>query len=306
MDAYVSVLSGCIVGEGSFAVGQLYTKEIDMKNINSVIPDIYKRMTTPAKIDQKNIDSFLVNTTDLLKKYLEQERNQGTRTNLRMSLIGRADRRIWMDINGPKKQRDISFSMLMRFLYGSIVEELLLFLVKEAGHSVTDEQKKVNISGVDGHMDCKIDGEVVDVKSSSDYSFRKFKRGFDEGEDDFGYIGQISGYVEAEGKDKGYFLALNKSSGDIALLEVTDFDLINAKARIKHIRSFLQDTTNKPEACHEPIPDGKSGNMQLARVCVFCEYKTDCWPKLRAFKYSNGVKYLTSVEKEPKVEEINV
>jgi len=26
MDAYVSALSGCIVGEGSFAVGQLYTK----------------------------------------------------------------------------------------------------------------------------------------------------------------------------------------------------------------------------------------------------------------------------------------
>lgn len=277
-----------------------------MKNIHDVIPDIYKRMTTPTKIKQGNMDSFLVNTTELLKRYLEQERNQEGRANLRMSLIGKADRKIWMDINGPKKERELSFNTLMRFLYGSIVEELLLFLVKESGHSVTDEQKKVTISGVDGHMDCKIDGEVVDVKSSSDYSFRKFKRGFEDGEDDFGYIGQISGYAEAEGKDKGYFLALNKSSGDLALLEVTDFDLINAADRIKHIRSFLQDTINKPEVCKEPIPDGKSGNMQLARVCVFCEYKTDCWPKLRAFKYSNGVKYLTKIEREPKVEEINV
>jgi hypothetical protein len=277
-----------------------------MKNINDVIPDIHKRMTTPAVIKQDNLDTFVVNTVDLLKRYLEQERNQGGRTNLRMSLIGRADRRIWMDINRPKKENVLSLSMLMRFLYGSIVEELLLFLVKEAGHSVTDEQKKVNISGVDGHIDCKIDGEVVDVKSSSDYSFRKFQKGFDEDNDDFGYIGQISGYAEAEGKDRGYFLALNKSSGDLALLEVSDIDLINAAGRIKHIRSFLKDTDNRPVACKEPIPDGMSGNMQLARACVFCEHKKDCWPTLRAFKYSNGIKYLTKIGKEPRVDEINV
>ena len=61
-----------------------------MKSIHDVIPDIYKRMTSPAKIEQGNMDSFLANTTELLKRYLEQERNQGTRTNLRMSLIGRA------------------------------------------------------------------------------------------------------------------------------------------------------------------------------------------------------------------------
>jgi hypothetical protein len=277
-----------------------------VKNIHDVIPDIYKRMINPVKINQDNLSTFLTNTTELLERYLEQEREQGNRANLRMSLIGRADRKIWMDINGPKKERELPFSMLMRFLYGSIVEELLLFLVKESGHSVTDEQKKVTLSGVVGHIDCKIDGEVVDVKSSSDYSFRKFQKGFDDGEDDFGYIGQISGYAEAEGKDKGYFLALNKSSGDIALLEVTDFDLINAAGRIKHIHSFLKDTENKPEVCKEPVPDGKSGNMQLAKACSFCEHKGDCWPTLRAFKYSNGVRYFTKIVREPKVDEINL
>ena len=248
-----------------------------MKNIHDVIPDIYKRMTNPVKINQDNLSTFLTNTTELMERYLEQERDQGNRANLRMSLIGRADRKIWMDINGPKKERELPFSMLMRFLYGSLVEELLLFLVKESGHSVTDEQKEVTLSGVVGHIDCKIDGEVVDVKSSSDYSFRK-----------------------------GYFLALNKSSGDIALLEVTDFDLINASGRIKHIRSFLKDTKNKPEVCKVPVPDGKSGNMQLAKACSFCEHKEDCWPTLRAFKYSNGVRYFTKIVKEPKVDEINL
>jgi MoaA/NifB/PqqE/SkfB family radical SAM enzyme len=61
-----------------------------------------------------------------------------------------------------------------------------------------------------------------------------------------------------------------------------------------------------PEVCVTPIPEGTSGNMRLARMCVFCEYKKECWPKLRAFKYSNGTKYFTKIVKEPKVEEIHV
>ena len=99
-----------------------------MKSIHDVIPDIYKRMTSPAKIEQGNMDSFLANTTELLKRYLEQERNQGSRTNLRMSLIGRADRKIWMDINGPKKGS--SMVLLLRsfscFLLRSLVTVLLM------------------------------------------------------------------------------------------------------------------------------------------------------------------------------------
>ena len=274
--------------------------------IKNVVPNIARRMNTPAPIKEEHLTSFITNITDVLSRYLEQERSGNGSKNLRMSLIGRADRRIWMEINGPKiKEEEFSPSTLMRFLYGSIVEELLLFLVKEAGHTVSDEQKEVIIDGVKGHMDCKIDGDVVDIKSSSDYSFRKFKRGFD-GDDDFGYIGQISGYAEAEGKDTGYFLALNKSSGELALLEVTDFDLINAAGRINHIRSFLTDKDSMPEVCVTPVPDGTSGNMRLARMCVFCEYKKECWPELRAFKYSNGTKYFTKIVKEPKVEEIHV
>ena len=161
--------------------------------IDNIVDDIYNRMTTSKIINEDNLNTFLSNLKSVLKDSLEKER-AGRKNNLRMSSIGKADRKIWMEVNGPEKSYKAGGQFLIRMLYGSIVEELLLFLVREAGHSVSDEQKEVHVNGVRGHIDCKIDEEVVDIKSASDYGFWKFKNGFGE-EDDFGYIGQLSGYV---------------------------------------------------------------------------------------------------------------
>ena len=49
-------------------------------------------------------------------------------------------------------------------MYGHILEQMVLFFVKLSGHEVTHEQKSVKVSGISGHMDCVIDGEVIDVK----------------------------------------------------------------------------------------------------------------------------------------------
>ncbi len=40
-----------------------------------------------------------------------------------------------------------------------------------AGHEVTDEQKEVELEGLKGHIDCKINGRVVDIKTASGFSF---------------------------------------------------------------------------------------------------------------------------------------
>ena len=260
-------------------------------NINTLIQDIQDRLKKPKKIKEEHLALFLDNLSDVLKVYLEKSRSERKKA-LRMSSIGKPDRRVWMEVNGPEREKELPADALMRFLYGSIIEELVLFLVREAGHLVTSEQKEVNVNGVTGHLDCKIDGEVVDVKSASNYGFKKFKNGFDN-DDEFGYIGQLSGYVQAEDKDTGFFLAMNKATGELALLEIDNFDIINAKGRIDALRKTLN---NK---------DGKSGNKQLARICRYCQFKFDCWPDVRLFKYSDGVKYLTTVEKEPKVKELH-
>lgn len=220
-----------------------------------------------------------------------------------MSSIGKPDRKLWMDFNGPKIEVDYNASSLIKFLYGSIIEELVLFLAKEAGHSIQEPQKQLELEGIKGHIDCKIDGEIVDVKSASDFAFRKFKTGSIESDDPFGYIAQISAYAEAEGKDCGYFLAMNKVTGELVLHELDDFSLINASQRIKDVKKIIN-SSDIPPLCYDIEPEGKSGNMRISKDCSYCYYKWTCYPDMRVFKYHDGLKYLVKVEKEPNVPEV--
>ena len=272
-------------------------------HISTLISDIYDRMESHEKVSEVNLEALLKGLSDVVVKQLEEKRNTSHEKNIRMSSIGKPDRKIWMEINGPEVEKSYSPSTLIKFLYGSIIEELVIFLAKEAGHSVQELQKQCELEGVKGHIDCKIDDDVVDIKSASDFAFRKFKTGTLESDDPFGYIGQISAYVEAEGKDMGYLLALNKVTGELALLELDDFSLINATKRIKHIKELVK-SAEIPDLCYSPQPDGKSGNIKIARDCTYCSYKWTCFPDMRVFKYSDGLRYFTTIEKEPKVQDI--
>ena len=272
-------------------------------HISTLISDIYNRIESNQKVSKENLEALLEGLSDVVVKQLEEKRNTSHEKNIRMSSIGKPDRKIWMEINGPEVERSYSPATLIKFLYGSVIEELVIFLAKEAGHSVQELQKQCELEGIKGHIDCKIDDDIVDIKSASDFAFRKFKTGTLESDDPFGYIGQISAYVEAEGKDVGYILALNKVSGELALLEIDDFSLMNATKRIKHIKELIK-SKKIPDFCYNPQPDGKSGNMRLARDCVYCPYKWTCFPDMKVFRYSDGLRYLTTIEKEPKVQDI--
>ena len=184
-------------------------------------------------------------------------------------------------------------------------------LVRMAGHKVTDEQKEVTVDGIVGHMDCKINGEVVDVKTASRFAFNKFKDGRLSQDDPFGYLGQLAGYEAAEGTDNGGFLVLNKESGELCMYVPDDLDKPNIKTSISQLLPALE-LDVPPELCYTPIPDGKKGNMKLPKGCSWCKYKHECYKDandgqgLRTFKYSNGLAYLTEVVVEPKVEELLV
>ena len=275
---------------------------MEMK-IENLVEDIYSTLENEHTISEDNLSSFLKGIEKAVRDHMENKRDYTVNPRLRMSSIGKPLRRLWMELNHPNKDTPPKGSTVIKFMYGSILEELLILLTKEAGHSVTDEQKEVKLNGVTGHMDCKIDGEIVDVKSTSDFAFRKFKFGTLENDDPFGYIGQISGYAMAEGKNNGYFLAINKVTGEITLLEIDDFGIINADKRIDQIRKAVDDT-NPPSLCYSPVPDGKSGNMRLNRNCVYCPFKLECWKDLRVFKYKDSLRYLSTVVKEPNVPEV--
>jgi len=181
---------------------------------------------------------------------------------------------------------------------------MILFLARVAGHTVTDEQKECDVEGVKGHMDCRIDGVVTDVKSASSYGFKKFKYGNIADNDDFGYVDQLRAYAHSEGEKEFGWLAMDKQNGHLTYLKrhMDDFEGDIAE-RVRHVKKLVEQP-EPLEYCFQPVPDGKSGNLKLAMGCSYCQFKRHCYTDLRAFRYSQGIKFLSKVVNEPKVEEI--
>ena len=287
-----------------------------MNNIYSLVDDIYKAVSTKQAADTVDlydeIDRFGENCKRLMVNLFTEKRDGRT---LRMSNIGRDDRYLWNVVNNPGVSEELTPNTYVKFMYGHLIEELLLFLTRVAGHEVTDEQKKCTVSGITGSMDCKIDGVVTDVKSVSTFGFKKFKDGSLAFDDPFGYVAQIKGYGHSEGGDSRFgWLAMDKQNGHLTYLmydaedtqapvyEKIGYDIEEHIARIKEV----VEQKEPPEHCHEPVADGKSGNMKLAVGCSYCPYKKVCWPDVRGFAYANGPRYLVEVVNEPQVQEIEI
>lgn len=227
---------------------------------------------------------------------------------LRMSNIGRPLRQLWYEMRGFKGE-ELSPETKLKFLYGDIIEDLILFLAVEAGHEVTRLQEEIEVDGIKGHIDCFIDGVLVDVKSCSTRSFDKFKTGSLFDDDPFGYIAQLSGYAAATRADRAGFLAIGKEMGKVTFLEIPigEYDV---PGRIRLVKAAIE-SDEAPERCYEDIPDGKSGNRRLSVGCSYCAHKFRCWADanegkgLQTFYYSTGPRYLTHVAKEPRVEKFD-
>ena len=67
-----------------------------------------------------------------------------------MSNIGRDDRYLWNVVNNPGVAEELTPNTHVKFMYGHLIEELLLFLTRLAGHEVTDEQKRCEVSALQG------------------------------------------------------------------------------------------------------------------------------------------------------------
>ena len=288
-----------------------------MKNIYSLVDDIYKVVSTKEVEEGVDIDAaieqFGENVKNLMRQEFGEQKKRDNRT-LRMSNIGREDRYLWNLFNEVEPSEVIPPHTYVKFLYGHLIEELLLFLTRAAGHEVTGEQKQCDVEGIKGHMDCIIDGVVTDVKSVSSYGFKKFKDSTLAYDDPFGYIAQIKGYAHAEGATKFGWLAMDKQNGHLTYLmydsedtQAPVYDLISysIEDRIDHIKKLVEQPT-PPEVCYESIADGKSGNQKLAVGCSYCAYKKQCWPQVRGFAYSSGPRFLVEVVNEPKVPEIEL
>jgi len=285
-----------------------------LKHIDTLVEDIYDLFTRdggppiPKEQVDKEVDIFLGELKEHLTDFLYTKKR--TSSNLRLSLIGKPARQTWYEINKNKENEvPLSAPTRIKFLYGHLLESLLLLFTSLSGHTVTGKQKELMVEGVAGHQDCIIDDVVVDCKSASPYSFKKFSTGQLTTDDPFGYVGQLSAYTQAQQKNEAAFLAIDKSNGDIALLKLHDMEMIDANERVKYLKKIIRQDT-PPDKCYGDLPDGVSGNRKLAIGCVYCPHKRECWSDanegkgLRLFKYAKGTRFLSNVAKVPDVEEI--
>ena len=153
----------------------------------------------------------------------------------RMSGLGRPICQQILDKQGVEES--MSYNTLFRFLFGDITESIIMLIMKEAGVEVVDYQKQVelDLDGIliKGTLDVILRDEmgqekVWDIKSASDYAFKSKFTGFEgyEGikkDDPFGYVMQGFLYAEATGLPFGGWIVVNKSSGEVAVVEVPDW-----------------------------------------------------------------------------------
>jgi hypothetical protein len=283
------------------------------KTIDTLITDIYSTLEQGVDVSAQPVQEALDELGSLVREAAETVLREGERkgaSNLRLSQIGKPDRQIWYGVRGEEGE-PLDGQTRIKFLMGHVLEALLICLTKVSGHTVEEAQDTVEVEGVLGHQDCVIDGVLTDIKSASSFAFKKFKENRLADDDPFGYIAQISAYATKNNRDNAAFFAIDKNSGELAITKVHALEMIDAPSRVRHLKQVVSSDT-APERCYSDTKDGESGNRKLVIGCVFCPYKKKCWADanggagLRAFKYSNGVRYLTQVAKIPNVEEIKV
>lgn len=282
------------------------------KTIDTLLEDIDTVLLEGVEISEESANKFATSLAQTLKVKLSPESRKRSPT-LRMSNIGRpCERQLWYDINASESAEPLQANTYMKFLMGDIIEEVVLMLAEQAGHEVNGQQDEMEIAGVKGHTDGNISGTRVDVKSTSPYSFTKFKDGTLADDDAFGYIPQLQSYMEAgredpkvTDKNRGAFLVFNKVSGDLAL------DFHEKRGSREEFESYYEakkamvSSPTPPDRAFLPVEDGKSGNEALGVNCSYCSHKFSCWPEVRTFLSSRGPKYLTKVAREPKMVEID-
>ena len=288
------------------------------KDISTVVADIYGLLSGEgSKLSPETShslgDDMVFHVDKAISTVKREPRESGK---LWASDIGKpCNLALWKDFHGIEGEV-LKGNVKYKFLYGNVVEELTLHLVRQSGHDVTDEQKRVElfIGGTDwkvsGKIDAVIDNTLVDVKSAASRSFDKYnKEGVTSANDTFGYRYQLAFYYhfgpESFRENIPKFLFVDKSLGHVSLVNVelpTEQEVVAAiSEKVTVLGSYYP-----PPRAYTAVPEGKSGNMKLGTGCSYCPHKVGCWPGLRAFAYANGPVFLTEVANLPKVQEISI
>ena len=144
-----------------------------MKTLDTLVDDIYDTLSClceqkDLEISDEAIEDFGERMKDVIKHWATPYKEA---KGLRMSNVGRPMRQLWYDVKEdlPVFNRSQP-QVFIKFLYGHMLEEVVLLLSKLAGPDVTNEQKDVEVDGIRGcaakryaHEAIQVHGQAVDL-----------------------------------------------------------------------------------------------------------------------------------------------
>jgi len=251
-----------------------------------------------------------INVVERMASALSKVRGPRELGKLWASDIGEScNRKLWMKFKDPGGEEPIPSHTQVKFIYGDLVEEIILYLMAEAGYKVSDRQHRVEkkLAGwtISGRIDAIINGRVVDVKSTSSFGFKKYAGNtLEHADDTFGYIHQLNFYKNMlSDQTVGLapkFIWVDKQlgkvqSGGSAIIAPAVMDL-DLKYKFNAIESKLI-----PAVPSHLLPElTTGGNSKLVTKCSYCGFKSKCF-NYKTYLYSTGPIYLANVAKEPRV-----
>lgn len=273
-----------------------------MKTITTLVDDIYSVVS--GSLPNATSNNVVSVSYDKWFTPRDSEREKGV---LYFSEVGTpCPRQLWYKYNAPEIATKPDGKLLLKFFYGDILEELVLNVAQNAGHTVEKQQERViydvgNGWYVRGRIDAVIDGVVVDVKSVTKYSEEKFKGGLLD--DPFGYYQQLNGYASALNNDTAGFLTIQKELGHVNYYPIEVNRGLFAQQADFAVETVTSNIEDIPRL--EAVQQSKtSKNKKLCTACSYCSFKSECWPEMRTFLYSNGPEFLVEVVDVPRVMEV--
>jgi len=253
-----------------------------------------------------SLQEFISDCNVAVSRQLQRD-NKGFR--IRMSGLGRPLCQQLMERDGFEE--DMDYNSVLRFLFGDITEAIVMLILRESGCKIVDYQKEVDLeidgSKIKGTLDVILEDEmgvqkVWDIKSASEWSFRqKYGGGYEKMKEDdlFGYLMQGHLYGEALGMPFGGWIVVNKSSGEIAVVEAPEWQEEDRKEYMKDAKRRVSILTD-PESKVKKFPTEfelyrkeRTGNKVLAKPCTFCGFRKHCWPNAQLHRK------VTSAAKNP-------
>jgi hypothetical protein len=285
------------------------------KSVDTLVPDIYELVTkrTYEGTGEWMGERMGGHIVDMVKQ--PKERGPAPDLALHASKIGKnCIRQMWYSQWHPALAEPLLPHTLIKFTYGDVVEEMALDLARAAGHKVVLEQQRVEFEAhgftVSGRIDAVIDGAIVDVKSTSPYSFNDWSgKELTAENDSFGYRWQLHTYArglkdnpEVTDTQRGYLLLMDKQNGHMGLSWV-EYNWPAYDLRLKIITEPLKNPTVTPVRNFKPTEKDKMGNDKLPLECSYCDYKRECWKEhdVKAVLRSGRVTWLVAPTEKGKV-----